>query len=76
MFPFVMMGGLGTNDSNTLIPDQIDTKPKETPIPKGCKRYYYNRQGLCHSSEKEVHFDALTPASANKKFNRWLSNLK
>lgn len=77
MIPLALMGndfGHFANDSNTLTPKDIDVKPKEKPIPNGCERYYYNKNGICCKSESEVYFDALKPSGAHKKFERWLMN--
>jgi hypothetical protein len=77
MIPLALMGNdpvLLANDSNFLKPEDIDVTSKEKPIPKGCERYYYNREGICCKSESEVYFDALKPSSARKKFERWRSN--
>jgi len=62
------------NNSNDLCISDIVTTPKEKPIPKGCKRYYFNKNGICCKSESEVYFDALKPSYANKRFKRWLLN--
>jgi hypothetical protein len=68
------MGNMGSNSKNYLRPEDIDTTPKEKPIPKGCKRYFYNKTGLCCKGESEVYFDALKPSKAHDKFQRWLNS--
>jgi hypothetical protein len=78
MIPLALMsenfGQIG-NDSNDLRPQDIDTTPKEKPIPKGCKRFYFDRGGICCKSESEVYFDAMKPSKAREKYERWLSKL-
>lgn len=71
-----MMGSGYAENSNSIRPEDIDTSPKEKPIPKGCKRYYYNKNGICCKSESEVYFDAMKPSKAREKYERWLSNYK
>lgn len=38
------MMGSGDNRSS-LTPEQIDVTPKDVPIPKGCKEYFFNSNG-------------------------------
>ena len=65
-------GGYGMNNgSNSLRPEDIDTTPKKKPIPKGCKRYYYNKNGECNNGEHEIYFDAMKKETAMKKYNKW-----
>ena len=59
---------------NKLSTKDINTTPKEKPVPKGCQRYYYNENGICCKSESKVYFDAMKPSKAREKFERWLSN--
>ncbi len=33
------------DNSNGLTPDDIDTTPKEPIIPKGCAKYFFNKDG-------------------------------
>ena len=63
-------------NSNPLTPKDIDTTPKEPPIPKGCERYYYNKDGICSKSQSLVYFDAMKPRTAREKWERWLNNNK
>ena len=62
------------NSKSNLTPQDIDVKPKEKPIPKGCQRYYFNENGFCSKSESIVSFDAMKPEKANDKYQRWLLN--
>lgn len=67
------------SDSTTFgrrIIDETST-PREVikPIPNGCQRFYYNKQGLCPKSESEIFFDAMKPSSARKKYEKWISQL-
>jgi hypothetical protein len=71
-----MMGSGYAENSNSILPEDIDTTPKEKPVPKGCKRYYYNKNGICCKSESEVYFDAMKASKAREKYERWLSNYK
>lgn len=64
--------GNGYHDVNNLTPKDIDVTPKDTPIPKGCKRYYYNKEGLCTKNDSKIYFDALKPSNAYKKYQKWL----
>ena len=60
---------------NTYMPDYTEMPeriPKEKPIPNGCTRFYYNKNGECHKGEHEVFFDALTRNRSYKKFSKWL----
>jgi len=76
---FAMMGSLNTNSQCADL-DTVDIKPKNKPIPKGCKEYMFNKHGG-FSTEKmrrdEVVFKciALNDKSAKKKFSEWESNL-
>lgn len=58
---------------NPLRPEDIDVKPKETPVPKGCTRYYFNKEGICRKGEHLVYFDAIKERNAIKKWERWLN---
>ena len=76
MIPLALMGesfGHIANDSNDLRPEDIDITPKETPIPKGCKRHYFNRYGECTKGQHLVYFDAMKKKSAIIKWERWLN---
>ena len=61
------------SNSNPLDPKDIDTTPKMPPIPKGCKRYFYNKEGLCNEGRHEVYFDCMKPRNAATKFENWKS---
>ncbi len=66
------MDGLATN-SNSLRPKDIDVTPKNKPIPNGCKRYYFNDNGLCNEGEHTIFFDCLKKETAYKKFSKYLT---
>ena len=60
-------------NKNDLKPEDINVNI-EKPIPKGCKRYYYNDEGICSKSQSKVYFDALKPSTARKKYLKWKEN--
>lgn len=62
---------LNESNNNTLRPEDIDVTPKDKPIPKGCKRYYFNENGLCSIGEHKIYFDCLTSKRAYKKYEKW-----
>jgi len=54
---------------------RIVDKPREKPIPKGCKRYYFDAFGaMLLSKTKDCVFetDALTSKRARLKFNNFI----
>ena len=78
MIPLALMsesfGHVG-NNTNDLRPEDINTTPKEPPVPKGCKRHYFNRFGECPKGQHLVYFDAMKRKSAIIKWERWLNTL-
>lgn len=52
----------------------VSDLPVITPIPKGCSRYYYNKEGICCKSEALIYFDAMKPSTAHIKYKKWLLN--
>lgn len=70
--------GMGKKPDNDLNPKDIDTTPKQQPIPKGCKEYMFNKNGG-FSTEKmlrdEVVFKCIAASdkSAKKKFNTFIT---
>lgn len=46
-------------------PKYIDVTPKEPPIPKGCKRFYFDGYTCIASSQN----------SANKKYKKFKANI-
>lgn len=62
----------GINKSS-LRPEDIDVSKKEPPIPKGCHRHYFDKNGHCPKGEHLVYFDAIKPKSAYEKWLRWLN---
>lgn len=74
MIPLAIMSEMNSPldaNSKTSIGD-IDFTPKVPPVPKGCKRYYFNEDGLCEQRNGEVYFDALKFENAHNKWYRWL----
>lgn len=73
-----IIGGSAEN-SNPLTSKEIDTTPKQPPMPKGCKEYMFNKNGG-FSTEKmlrdEVVFKCIAASdkSAKKKFNKFNTN--
>lgn len=51
---------------NDLRPEDIDTKKKEPPLPKGCQEYSF------HGVHGEFKTVAMSHNSAKKKFTKWL----
>ena len=70
-----MSGSKSIVDKNNLKPSDIDVSPKDLPIPKGCKRYYFNKNGECNKPESEIYFDCLKPSKAHEKFKKYLNSL-
>lgn len=68
-----MMGSRCAENSNSLCPEDIDTTPKEPPVPNGCKRHYFNKYGECPKGQHLVYFDAMKKKSAIIKWERWLN---
>lgn len=60
--------------------NKIDFSPANKPVPKGCKEYWFNKNGG-FSTEKMRHdkivfkCHALNDNSAKKKFKKWEDNL-
>lgn len=73
----IMFGALDNTicGDGKLSESDIDFTPKEPPTPKGCKRYYYNENGVCSKSESKIYFDAMKPSTARAKYERWKSNI-
>lgn len=59
----------GFTEKLDLKPEDINITPKTKPTPKGCKRYYFNKDGGCNKEESTMYFDALNKNNALKKFN-------
>lgn len=64
--------------SNNLKPSDIIIKPKEKPIPNGCKVYYFDEAGNCLYDVKHesavFRCIAINKKSAIRKFNKWISS--
>jgi len=64
--------------------NNVDTKPKDTVIPKGCTRYYFDKYGNCYTSKLQImavqsvlfETTALSKKSAIKKFNKFVKTIK
>lgn len=66
---------MGSNPFDSGIPQgniEPPTPPKEPPVPKGCKRYYFDNDGECIKGEHLVYFDAMKEETAVKKWERWM----
>lgn len=62
----LMSGGFGSaENSNDLRPRDIDVKPKEPVIPKGCKKYVFKE------SFGTLEVIAMNEKSAIRKYNKW-----
>lgn len=70
LFTLATIGGMFAPPERSRKMVSVST-PREKPVPSGCQRYYYNKEGICCKSESEVHFDALKPSNAHKKYERW-----
>lgn len=68
---------LDRNSKSNLRPEDINVKPKEPIIPKGCQKYYFDEVGNCLYDVKHETAVfcciAINEKSAMKKFNKWLS---
>jgi len=80
IFPIAMAAALMAdlnssldNNSKTSI-DDIDFTPKIPPIPKGCKRHYFNEFGECEQARHKVYFDAMKRSTAYEKWKRWMND--
>lgn len=56
---------LDRNSKSDLRPEDIDVKPKEPVIPKGCKKYVFKE------SFGTLEVIAMNEKSAMKKYNKW-----
>jgi hypothetical protein len=75
LFPILMNDAFMGEQKSDLTPAEITGKPKTPPIPKGCKRYFFNEEGfLCEEGEHVVFFDALKASNAVKKCRKWMDN--
>ncbi len=83
MIPLALMSenGFGQLDNNSKLSEaDIDFDPKQPPIPKGCKEYFFNKNG--GFSNRYMRHDELVfkcvasnDKSAIRKFHNW-DNLK
>jgi hypothetical protein len=77
-----MMGSGYAQNSNSIQPKDIDT----TPIPKGCKEYFFNKEGEFYNGvdgrppilKTDVVFSCVASSnkSAIKKFNKFITKNK
>lgn len=67
MASMLMSGGHDPceNTKNNLRPEDIDVAKKNTPIPKGCKKYVFKE------SFGTLEVIAINEKSAIKKYNKW-----
>lgn len=65
----LMMGGLFTTSRGRKI--DLTGRPAVRPVPKGCKRWYFDCVGETLESSSVIFFDALTFDRAEKKYKRW-----
>lgn len=66
MLPLALMSDMFlAENKQDLRPEDIDVKPKEKPIPKGCKEYVF------HESFGTLKIIAMNERSAMKKYNKW-----
>lgn len=78
MLMLALMAGAfgGTANKSDLRSEDIDTTPKEPPIPKGCKRYYFYDDGtFIHTQSYQSVFNCIarTDKKAKEKFNKFNS---
>lgn len=72
----MMIGSEYADNSNDLRPEDIDTTPKEKPVPKGCQEYFFNKNRGYNSKEDRhtvFYCVAASLKSALKKFDKWES---
>lgn len=80
IIPLALMAenGFGQLDNNSKLSEKdIDFTPKQPPIPKGAKVYYFDEVGNClYDVEHDTAVFkciAINERSAIKKFSKWLS---
>jgi hypothetical protein len=64
----------GSKDKTRI--NEIDFAPKQPPIPKGCKEYFFNSLGdFLNYNDGVYSFKcvAISDKSAIKKFQKWAS---
>ena len=80
-----MMASSGyAKNSNSISPKDIDTTPKQPPIPKGCKEYFFNKEGEFYNGvdgrppilKTDVVYSCVASSnkSAKKKFDKFIIN--
>lgn len=70
-----MMGGMsGGSPTSHLNRDNVRLNTKRPPVPRGCKRYFYNEDGICSDGVHTIYFDAMTERKAGEKYERWKQN--
>jgi hypothetical protein len=76
MFGAISAGGGTAQNSNSLRPSDIKINRK-TPVPRGCKQYWFNRAGEFTTVAYEgKNYSAFTCVASNdkiamKKFEKW-----
>lgn len=81
MAGILAMGEMGYTESNKgdndLKPKDIDITPKKLPIPKGCKEYFFNKNGG-YNTERDIYTVftcvAISYKSAKRKFKNFIRN--
>jgi hypothetical protein len=72
-----MMGSGYAENSNSILPEDIDTTPKEPVIPKGCSQYFFNKNGGYNTVKDDYTVFiciASNYKSAKKKFDKWYTS--
>jgi hypothetical protein len=64
----------GGSSKSSLRPEDIDVSKKEPPIPKGCRRHYFDKSGHCPKGQHLVYFDAMKDITAYNKWIRWIKS--
>ena len=79
MFGGLMGEGMGLpKETQEIDLNDISGSPKETPIPNGCKEYFFNHLGDFINHNDDVYCFkcvAISDASAIKKFTKWRNSL-
>lgn len=70
-----LMGGNLKSENTNKLKNVVgnDDKDGEPPLRQGCRRYYFNKNGLCEKGEHTVYFDVLNDTNANEEFEFWLT---
>lgn len=66
----LMNNDLGSHPNNTNKDSACDEK--ESDVPEGYKRLYFNKEGRCSRGQHTVYFDVTDESVAAEKFANWL----